>query len=116
MVNVSARLVAHASKLISDGCDDLVAAVESGELKVSTASALARLPQPEQALLLADGPKQAARRVRELHALPDDGHPRWCFGVVDGSDDGTTATLWVSSDGLAAAIRVLQAGGFRYAG
>ena len=34
LVNVSPRLVTYASKVVKEGCDELIAAVESGELAV----------------------------------------------------------------------------------
>ena len=48
-VNVSPRLVSSAIKLLRDGCEELIQAVECGGLAVSTASMLAGLPPEEQA-------------------------------------------------------------------
>ena len=44
-VNVSSRLVVYAAKVFEYGCRELIAAVESGGLKVSVAAVFADLPQ-----------------------------------------------------------------------
>jgi hypothetical protein len=65
-VNVSARLISYAIKVLQNGGRDLITAVESGALAVSTAALLAELPEPEQKSLVTAGPKEIARQVREL--------------------------------------------------
>lgn len=46
--NVSPRSVARAAKVLKDGAPELVNAVESGEIKVSTAARVAEVLPPEQ--------------------------------------------------------------------
>ena len=124
-VNISPRLVHYAIKVLQNGCSELLAAVESGVLAVSTAAALSGLPEEEQKNVLAGGAKEAARKVRELRAgrnqaeRPSPG----CFGVVRGDtlplappenagQDGVVF-LWVDSGGVDEAMDALQARGFR---
>ena len=134
MVNVSPRLVIHASKVMKDGSDELIAVVESGGLAVSTASVLAGLPEAEQKKVVASGAKEAARKVRELQSgknnakqalpAPSTATSLECFGVVCvGAPGGAPARgawkrrrgwvvfLWVASSGLAEAIETLKARG-----
>jgi len=66
LVNVSARLISSAIKVLQSGSEELIAAVESGGLAVSAASVLAALPQEEQAQAVAGGPKQATRKAWEI--------------------------------------------------
>jgi len=47
-VSVSLRLVSSATKLLRDGCEELIGVVESGEVGVSPAGVLAGLPGEEQ--------------------------------------------------------------------
>lgn len=55
-VNVSRRLLIHASKAVhGGGCDELIAAVEAGGVPVSTASHLTALPKDERAQAVAAG-------------------------------------------------------------
>ena len=126
LVNVSSRLVSHAAKVMKDGCEELIQAVESGGLAVSTASMLARLPRDEQAQALAGGARHAARKAREIRA----GKSAACgagpspgrFGVFrvqvseDNEDSGMNGVvfLWVAAGGLAEAIEALKARGFEY--
>lgn len=60
--------MSHASKAIKNGCEELITAVESGVLAVSTAAPLAGLPEEEQKNAIAAGAKEIARKVRELRA------------------------------------------------
>ncbi len=125
-VNTSPRLVQYAIKVLEHGCGELVAAVESGALAVSTASVLAGLPEEEQKSVVAGGVKEAARKVRELRGGKSDVErtapgPRpspGCFGVVGVEASGTAQSvepgvvlLWVAPGGLGEAI---EARGFRY--
>jgi len=118
MVNVSARLISYAIKVLRDGCDELVAAVESGQLPASTAAKLAALPQADQAQAAAGGPEALARKARELrHGPPYAGREPWPFGVEDVNrsrpHEPPIATLWVATGGLFRAVEVLKAAGFR---
>jgi hypothetical protein len=119
-VNVSTRLVNSALKAVREGCEGLIAAVESGGLSVSTAALMAGLPREEQEQLLAGGPEQVARKARELRggAKLVARSEEWRFGVlragVPGGPDAAVL-LWVAGEGLNAAVEALRARGFRYA-
>jgi N6-adenosine-specific RNA methylase IME4 len=68
-VSVSPRSVEHASKVLAHGAPALVAAVDRGEVAVSTAAELARaLPVAEQAELVARGEKEILRASKEIRA------------------------------------------------
>lgn len=125
-VNISRRLLMHASKVLHSGCDELLAAVEQGRIPVSTASRLTVLPRDEQAQAVAAGSKAAARRAQELRT---DGRAEPAltvsFGAVSlgtrerdtlmaAANTDAVEFLWVASDGLAAAIETLKKGGFRF--
>ena len=126
LVNVSARLISHAIKVLRDGGDNLIAAVESGQLAVSAAATLAGLPKDEQARVVEGGAKEAARRVRELRTA-DRAEPALqgrfgvvCVGALEPDAVRQTAGedpivfLWLPSGGLPVAIDVLKKGGFRF--
>ncbi len=142
IVNVSPRLISYAIKVLRDGCDELVAAVESGAVAVSPAGALAGLPEAEQKSVVAGGARETARKVRELRAgkknderaLPTAApHPSpGYFGVMcvaeprQGGEPDPLAMrenvsrknvvfLWVDSNGINDAIEALEGRGFRYA-
>ena len=115
-INVSTRLVIHAIKVVDHGCPELVATVESGEVAVSTASALAALPADEQAKVAAGGAAEVVRKVRELRsrgAPAPAGSPRHFSLIrVDTHGQDPLVVLWVPLPYLAAAIEALQARGF----
>jgi hypothetical protein len=126
-VNVSARLVQYAIKVLQSGTEQLIAAVEAGDLAVSKASILAALPSHQQALTLAHGPKRAADEARRITPLPataatPEPSPG-DFGVlpVERSHEPGRAPvrgfafLWVRSAGLDEAVDALKGRGFRYA-
>lgn len=48
MLNVSPRTVASAAKVLDDGIPELIEAVEGGDISVSAAAEIAKLPQEEQ--------------------------------------------------------------------
>jgi ParB-like nuclease family protein len=124
LVNVSPRLVAYALKVVKEGCDQLIAAVEAGELAVSAASVLAGLPREEQAKAVAEGSRQAARKARELRggkkAEPGP-PPGWGFrvwkvtgpGVRENFDVNTVSVIWVPRERLPAALQALRERGFQ---
>lgn len=67
LLNVSPRSVANAKTVRDHGAPTLIKGVESGDVSVSAAADVARLPQPEQEEIVAKGEKeilQAARRIR----------------------------------------------------
>ena len=125
LVNVSARLVTYALKVVKEGCDQLIAAVESGELAVSAASVLARLPHEEQAKVVAEGSRAAARKARELRGSnekTEPGPPAYrCFrvlrvtgpGVRENFEVDAVSAIWVPAEGLSAAIEALKGRGFQ---
>jgi len=124
-VNVSRRLLMHASKVLNDGGAKLLAAVESGTVTVSTASLLAGLPKEEQERVVAGGDRAIAAKARELRApssrsepaMRSADQPPGLFGVVStrpGTSD-SVVFLWVAPGSLADAIEALKARGFRYA-
>ena len=121
MVNVSPRLISYAINVAQNGCEAVIAAVESGELPVSSASHVAKLPPEEQARLAAGGAREIARKVRELRGGQAKGGKSWPFGALATRPAGAHVSgeysivlLWVHADGLDRAVEVLQAGGFRY--
>jgi N6-adenosine-specific RNA methylase IME4 len=68
-VSVSPRSVEHASKVLAHGAPALVAAVDRGEVAVSTAAEIARaLPVAEQTELVARGEKEILRASKEIRA------------------------------------------------
>ena len=119
MVNVSRRLVDHAYKVINNGGNELIAAVESGGLAVSVASQLAGLTKPEQAEALAGGAQAAAGRAREVRARKSGTSPG-SFGVLGAAAPEATATaptsgvvfLWVEAGSLPVAVAALRSRGF----
>jgi len=125
LVNVSPRLVDHACRVINNGGNELIAAVESGGLAVSVASLLAGLTKPEQAEAVAGGAQAAAGRARELRARKTQDRAAatspGSFGVLGDSAPETAATaptsgvvfLWVDAGSLSAAVAALRARGFR---
>ena len=114
MVNISPRLVIHALKVVDQGCAELVKAVEAGAVAVSTASLLAGLPQEEQARIVTEGGRAIAAKARALRGCAHR-RPAGRFGLV--RVQGLKGVLlWVSTDGLAAAIRALQGRGLQYLG
>jgi len=69
LVNVSARSVQHASKVLEQGVLELVQAVEAGTVKVSVASVLAGAPKEEQLAVLARGKKGVREEVAKMRKV-----------------------------------------------
>lgn len=65
---ISTRLVEYATRLLERGSPQLVQAVETGRLAVSTASDLAELPEAAQVEMVAKGKKDALAKAREIRA------------------------------------------------
>ena len=66
-LNVSPRSVKSAKAVQRTGTPDLIEAVDSGKVAVSTAATVATLPEPEQIEIVAKGEKeilQAAKKIR----------------------------------------------------
>ena len=115
-VNVSARLVAYAIKVLDHGCPELIAAVESGEFKVSAAAVLANLPPARQIEEVAHGPERAAAAARKIVRQMDaERHPTGSFGrLPQAGGDQTVRMLWVNSESFLLAIQTLKRRGFQY--
>ncbi len=110
-VNVSRRLLMHASRVLHEGSDDLIAAVDSGQIAVSKASLLVRR----------GGAREIARKARERRRGKTKPGASWPFGAVPACPAGEQVSgeysillLWVHADGFDRAVEVLKARGFRY--
>lgn len=71
MLNVGRRSVQRAREVLDHGADELVKAVESGQVSVSAAADVAELPKAEQAEIVARGEREileAARKIRSEKA------------------------------------------------
>lgn len=66
MLNVSLPTVQRARVVLDHGAPELVDAVERGDVAVSTASEIARVPHDEQRAILADDAAAILRRAREI--------------------------------------------------
>jgi hypothetical protein len=65
-MHVSPRTVEAADKVLTQGTPELAKAVESGQVSVSAAAALADPPQDEQREIAARGKKAAARKAKQV--------------------------------------------------
>jgi ParB-like chromosome segregation protein Spo0J len=63
MAGVSDRSIQRARKVLEQGAPEVVAAVQSGELGIVPAEALAEKPKEIQAEIMKQGPKEAAKAV-----------------------------------------------------
>jgi N6-adenosine-specific RNA methylase IME4 len=68
MLNVGTRSVERAAAVLKDGAPDLRHAVEQGHVAVSTAEAIATLPQDEQASIIARGEKEILAAAKGIRA------------------------------------------------
>ncbi|HWQ74509.1 MAG TPA: ParB/RepB/Spo0J family partition protein [Syntrophomonas sp.] len=78
LLNVSTRSAESGSRVLEHGTPELVQAVETGEIKVSTAATLTKLPQEQQKEILSQGKeavlkttkaistKESKKRIKEL--------------------------------------------------
>ena len=66
LLNVGVRSVARAAKVLQDGIPELVAAVDQGEVAVSAAADLARLPADTQREVLTRTPDEIRAIAREV--------------------------------------------------
>jgi hypothetical protein len=62
LLNVSPRLVERAAKVIRDGHPDLVAAVQRGDIALTPAAEVARLPRDQQTKAMRDGADREGTR------------------------------------------------------
>jgi len=125
-INVSSRLAIHACNVLKHGVPELIAEVDSGDLAVSAASILARLPNEEQLQAVSGGLRALAAKVRELRGPQSrqraDRPALGCFGVLEKHEcetpqvagTGPVALLWIPAGRLSDAIHALQARGFHY--
>lgn len=65
-VNVSHASIDAATEVLDKGTPDLARLVESGEVSVSAAAAVASLPLPEQEEVVAAGPSEIRKRAKEI--------------------------------------------------
>jgi len=72
LMNVSGRSVNSASRVLRNGCDELVKAVESGSIAVSKAERISSLPMEEQQDAIEDATKQKQRRPNGNRVLETD--------------------------------------------
>ena len=69
LLNVSERGVSRAKQVIRNGIPELTARVESGQVRVSTAADISKLPASEQlAILKKENPKAVQQAAKELRA------------------------------------------------
>jgi DNA modification methylase len=66
ILNVSERSVASAKSIRDHGTPELIKAVESGKVAVSTAAKIAQAPPKEQVVIVAQGPKQIVKAAKEI--------------------------------------------------
>lgn len=66
MLNVSRSAVQRARQVQNEGASELVAAVESGKVAVSTAADLSELPKAKQAEIVARGEKEILAAAKEI--------------------------------------------------
>jgi ParB-like chromosome segregation protein Spo0J len=84
--DVSTRLVASAAKVLKEGAPELVAAMERGEVKVSAAADLSKLPVEKQPEIVTAGPAavvEAAKTIRETPKEIAQAEPVDCEGDND---------------------------------
>lgn len=66
MLGVSTRSIASAAKVLKEGADELVAAMESGVASVSAAAEIATLSQDEQREIVAAGPAALVETAKAI--------------------------------------------------
>ncbi len=71
MLNVSRGSIQNAATVQERATPALVAAVEAGEVAVSTAAAVAKLPEPMQAKIVQIGPQAVCEAAAEVRAGAD---------------------------------------------
>lgn len=68
IVGVSARSIQDAKTVKEHGSTELIAAVKSGQVAVSTAAKIAQAPPREQVVIVAQGPKQIVEASKQIRA------------------------------------------------
>lgn len=80
MLNVSTRSVTSAKKIINEGDESLIQAVEAGEVSIGAAVTITELPKDIQADLVSNGPsavREAASEIRKAHVAHNSGDNEW---------------------------------------
>lgn len=78
-LGVSGKTYEAAKSVVDTGVPSLVDAVDKGEVSISAAAEVAKLPKEEQEKIVAEGPKavkEAAKAARESKAKDEDMEPR----------------------------------------
>jgi ParB-like chromosome segregation protein Spo0J len=68
MLNVGERSVARAKAVLDEGIPELATAIERGEISVSAAVEVARLPEPEQREIVVAGLKAVVEAARDIRS------------------------------------------------
>lgn len=104
MLNTSVRSVQRAARVLENGSTDLQKAVEDGDIPLTPAEVVSRLPKEEQDALVEQGPdavKAKAKEIREgKHSSPPPGPPPTTKRVVVpkigiGMDRAERAIRWL---------------------
>ncbi len=83
VMNVSSRTVHSAEKVITQGTDDLIKAVESGKISVSTGAIIADELKEEQQRIITQTPTEIIQEVKEIkekkkvHVSQNSGNNEW---------------------------------------
>lgn len=72
MLNVSARSVATASKVLESGDEQVIAAIEQGDITVSDAASVIALPKPKQREALEEVRSGRARTLRQAAKIQEE--------------------------------------------
>jgi hypothetical protein len=110
-MNVSTRLVHAAKKVKEEGTEQLQSAVRAGEVSVSAAAEVARLPKKEQDQAVAGGKKEvarAARRQREQRRASKGISPKAMKPVRDSKPLPPKTALEIPHDPLWAAKALIS--------
>ena len=109
----------NAAKVLRQGCEKLIALVDSGDLAVSAAARLAMLAHEKQEKALAERAQQLADRPRRGRFLTGSAPVyRPCpsaFGVLGKDRDKDRMLLWVETRALSFAVKALNRRGLRRA-
>lgn len=126
MMNVGRRSVQRATVVQEKGLPEVVEAVEKGEIAVSAAVEIAKLPETEQPAALEKALPKGARSIMSSRAEPDDSldffpTPPWAtralvervlmnpdLGLLSGRDPGAALTTWEPACGEGHQAEVLR--------
>jgi len=108
LMAVSARSISSACKVVREGVPELLLAVRSGDITVSAAELVSKLPKPEQQTLCEKGAKAIARAAREIReeSKSERARPKASRVPPSTSDDAQEPAQapepWLQSGGSAA--------------